>query len=138
MTTKKLDFPSATDAVFTGWKARHIQAMQNPRTLFEQAFTQMLAGWECYAQAHQTAYDSHILSDGVLGASWSVLGEGLLGLLNGELGRLDGGALDQTIRSQLEPQEGEETAPTTNAMPQAKEDTTDFEDALSLRKGGAV
>ena len=116
------------------WKTRHNRAMQNPRTLFEQAFAQMLSGWECYTLAHQAAYGSHILKDGVLGECWSAIGEGLLGLLNGELGGLDGGTMDRTIRDLLEPEEDEEDASEPDAAPEEEEET-DVQDSLSLRKG---
>ena len=53
--------------------------------------------------AHQDAYEFSIHADGVLGAAWAQIGEGLLGLLNGERGRLDGGTLDRAIRDLLEP-----------------------------------
>ena len=98
-----------TSSMLADWQARHYQAIRHPQTLFEQAFVQMLQGWECYAHAHQTAYKGHILSDGVLGDCWTAIGEGLLGLLNGELNRLDGGTLDRQIRGALlEPVKEEE------------------------------
>ena len=95
-------------SMLADWQARHSQAMRSPQTLFEQALVEMLTGWECYAHAHRTAYEAHILTDGVLGDCWSAIGEGLLGLLNGELNRLDGGILDRQIRNALTQPEEEE------------------------------
>ena len=98
--------PSAIEAETKYWMARHRQAILYPATLFERAIVEMLQGWERYATAHQSAYSSEILEDGVLGDAWSQIGEGLLGLLNGHLDRLDGGTLDRKIRDLLEPPSG--------------------------------
>ena len=135
MSAKKPAPFHAVGAGFRDWKARHNQAMQNPRTLFEQAFAQMLGGWHCYATAHQAAYESHILKDGVLGECWSAIGEGLLGLLNGELGGLDGGTLDGAIRNLLEPEEENEDTSEIDAAPEEGEEETDVKESFSLRKG---
>ena len=85
------------------WGKRHVRAMRSPATLYEQALVGMLHGWEDYAAAHREAYETKISADGVLGQHWFAIGDGLLGLLNGQLDRLDGGTLDRTIRTLLYP-----------------------------------
>lgn len=61
----------------------------------------MLTGWHHYAGVHQHQYESPIGDDGVLGPMWQAIGQALLGLLNGDLGRLDAGTLDAFIRTTL-------------------------------------
>lgn len=86
-----------------GWQDRHNSAvagrrlLNNPHSDFEQALRQLLAGWDEYAQTHRKAYESAIGEDGVLGKHWEEIGDALRGLLNGELGRFDGGTLDAFI-----------------------------------------
>lgn len=67
-------------------------------TIFSDAMRKMIVGWECYAIAHREAYESPIGEDYVLGEEWKAIGLALLGLLNGELGDLDGGDVDSLIR----------------------------------------
>jgi hypothetical protein len=96
----------------TGWKSRHLTAMAEPLgTLYgpenpthERAMVLMLRGWIEYAQAHKAAFDSDIGEDYVLGDEWFKIGEALRGLLNGDLGRLDGGTLDSIIADNLDQQ----------------------------------
>ena len=94
--------PKAAGFDRTGWSQRHIQAVTLPVDFFERAFVGMLGGWLLYADAHQKAYGSSIGDDGVLGREWAGIGAGLLGLLNGHLGRLDGGTLDNILRDALQ------------------------------------
>lgn len=90
----------------TGWQDRHFAAVlqhvkpatwNNPRIAMESGLLHMLQGWLEYADAHRAAYDSPIGEDGVLGPAWQEMGEGLRSLLNGDLGRMDGGTLDGVI-----------------------------------------
>jgi hypothetical protein len=83
------------------WQRRHNDAVTAPRAGFEAAIVAMLRGWATYAQAHRDAYDSPIGDDGVLGPEWAAIGHAMLGLLNGDLQRLDGGTLDAFIRDTL-------------------------------------
>src|SRR5437879_5850167 len=78
----------------SGWQDRHDAALNSPRSAFEKALTQMLNGWEAYADAQKARYDSLIGDDGVLGPNWEAIGDALRGLLNGESGRLDCGTVD--------------------------------------------
>jgi hypothetical protein len=52
-----------------------------------------------YADAYDQTYgsDSTLGLDGVLGEGWLDMARGWRALLNGELGRLDGGALDSAL-----------------------------------------
>jgi hypothetical protein len=64
---------------------------------FEAGLCHMLTGLAQYAGAHVRQYGSPIAEDGVLGVAWRESLAGLRQLLNGELGRLDGGTLDHAI-----------------------------------------
>lgn len=79
------------------WLRRHLWAIGNPRTEFERALVGMLLAWLAYADAHESAYGSAIGEDGVLGPEWAAIGVALHGLLNGDLGELDGGTLDRLL-----------------------------------------
>jgi hypothetical protein len=85
----------------TGWQDRHDNAMAFPRPGFEAAIVGMLKGWHNYAVSAKLAHGSPIGDDGVLGPEWQAIGQALLGLLNGDIGRLDGGTLDGFIRNTL-------------------------------------
>ncbi len=58
----------------------------------------MLVGWLAYARVHQDRHENAVGNDGFLGDHWEALGRAILGLLNGETGRLDCGTLDKLIR----------------------------------------
>jgi hypothetical protein len=88
-----------------GWKERHREAVLCPHWDYERALVQMLSGWLRYADAVQNRWESGIGQDGVLGPSWAEIGSGLRGLLNGELGRLDGGTLDALLVNTLREEE---------------------------------
>jgi hypothetical protein len=98
----------------TGWQTRHFDAINTlrardimpgvnaqPRKSQERALVIMLQGWLAYADAHRAAFDSLISEDGVLGPSWLDIGKAMLTMLNGELGRMDGGTLDGVIRDAM-------------------------------------
>ena len=89
----------------SGWQTRHLSAINAPKSEFEKAFVELLSGWLRYADSHAQAYKSRIGDDGVLGAYWAQIGAGLRGLLNGELGRFDGGTLDSVLVSAMEAQD---------------------------------
>ena len=77
---------------------RHYRAWYGPASSHEGAIRNLLLGLADYADAHQEAYRSPIGEDGVLGECWLEVARGLIGLLNGESGRLDCGTIDATIR----------------------------------------
>lgn len=85
------------------WKARHTQAWLYPNAT-ERPMVAMLKGWATYATQHQTAYESPIGEDYVLGPEWAKIGFALRGMLNGALDRLDGGTLDSFICDRLNAQ----------------------------------
>ena len=78
------------------WWARHVQGMWKP-TGPERPVIHMIEAWLDYADYHETAYESNIGADYVLGEAWQRMGRNLRSMLDGELGRLDGGTLDSVI-----------------------------------------
>ena len=83
------------------WAARHRRAVNYPQGS-EIGVVLLLKGWDAYANAHGAIYESRIGEDYVLGPEWAKIGGAILSLLNGDLGRLDGGSLDHVIRHNLE------------------------------------
>ncbi len=77
----------------------HTRALANPRNGFEMAIAALFLGLNEYAEAHRDQYHSPVGDDGVLGEHWQAIASGLIGLLNGDTGRLDCGTLDGAIRS---------------------------------------
>lgn len=82
--------------------AHHTEAMRQPLPGFEHAVVLMFRGLTEYADAHAKRYGGRVADDHVLGESWHWLGEALIGLLNGETGRLDCGTLDGQIRDLID------------------------------------
>lgn len=88
-----------------GWGERHASALNavatvessSPARLHEAGIVQMLKGWALYADAHYNQFESLIGHDYVLGPAWLEMGKSLRTLLNGEMGRLDGGMTDGLI-----------------------------------------
>jgi len=64
---------------------------------FEAALVPLIVGAARYADAHAERYESVIGDDGVLGPNFRDILIGIRGLLNGQLGRLDGGTLDHML-----------------------------------------
>ena len=80
------------------WKRQHQAAFRNPRGI-ERGLLQLIQGMSDYAAAYHTEYpDSTLGDDGILGEGFADIVRGTLTLLNGSLGRLDGGSLDASIR----------------------------------------
>ena len=82
------------------WGNRHLSAIRHP-IASERSIVVLLRGWLEYADQHKARFESTIGEDGFLGPEWAKMGSSLLELLNGELGRLDGGTLDSIIREAL-------------------------------------
>ena len=78
---------------------QHQAAMINPQGF--EVIVLVYNAWNEYANTYNRRYESFIGDDYVLGPAWAKIGQGLLGLLNGELGRLDGGLMDGGIRATL-------------------------------------
>lgn len=85
--TRKADGP---------WILRHAAACRLPKGT--ELIVRLIHAWGLYAAAHYREHGRLIGEDAVLGASWKRMGHELLVLLNGDLGRLDGGSLDHGIR----------------------------------------
>lgn len=75
----------------------HNVAFREPREAFESGLVALVTGLAQYADSHREAYGSPLANDGVIGESWREAVSGVRGLLNGERGRLDGGALDGAL-----------------------------------------
>jgi hypothetical protein len=84
----------------TDWRARHNTAVTLPITrisTLESSLVYMLRGWYDYARQHEQRFESKIGDDGFLGPAWEEMGDNLRTLLNGDIGRLDGGTVDGFI-----------------------------------------
>lgn len=92
------DFPAGN---MGDWQGRHRLAVHAPRDGEERSIVWMLRAWLQYADSHRNRFESGIGEDYILGPKWETIGRGILGLLNGETGRLDCGTLDGCIRSAL-------------------------------------
>ncbi len=80
-----------------GWQDRHDLAVKSLIPC-EYSIVSMAQGWALYAQNQKRRHGSSIGEDYVLGPEWAQIGKGILGLLNGETGRLDCGTVDGFIR----------------------------------------
>lgn len=90
-----------------GWNRRHTDAFSAVPswagdTRQEYGMIQMIRGWAEYADAHFHRFETVIGEDYFLGPLWLEIGKSLRGLLNGELGRLDGGTLDGLLLEIIE------------------------------------
>lgn len=89
-------------------EASHNEARRLPATGYERALVHMLNGWKTYADAARADLSEKgeepfvMADDGVLGEHWADMGRALRGLLNGEMGRLDGGRLSSEISQTFE------------------------------------
>ncbi len=79
-----------------------VQKKINAQRRHEVAIAAMVKGLAEYAYAYNAAYGSNLASDHVLGEYWETIAHALRGLLNGEIGRLDGGLTDKAICEALE------------------------------------
>ena len=79
-----------------GYWQRHEDALNHPRGV-ELPIAYMLGAWLLYADIHRERYRSGIGEDGVLGLEWAKIGAAIRGLLNGDCGRIDCGAVDAVI-----------------------------------------
>lgn len=82
---------------FPPYLIRHIQALDCPQG-FEEPIVLISRALRLYAEQHAERYESPIGADYVLGDHWKDIARGLIGLLNGETGRLDCGTIDGAIR----------------------------------------
>ncbi|HEY7195492.1 MAG TPA: hypothetical protein VH439_17245 [Gemmatimonadales bacterium] len=90
----------------TDWARRHVAAFSRAATLVYRAdvaepagaVVNLIVALGAYADAHYQRYETAIGTDGVLGQAWAEIAQGILTLLNGDLGPLDGGTCDGMIR----------------------------------------
>lgn len=85
-----------------GVQPAHREALKSPTPGFEAAIVGMLRALAQYADAHRQRYGDTIKEDRIIGEYWHWLGEALIGLLNGETGRLDCGVVDGFIRGLID------------------------------------
>lgn len=79
------------------WQERHATAFRRP-VGNEAPITRMLEALADYADNHKQQFDRDLADDGFLGPVWLEMCRSFLQLLNGDLGRLDGGTLDKSVR----------------------------------------
>lgn len=89
-----------------GWQSRHTRAVIGSFAHIlcsdnEHAIGRAIGAWCDYARNHAERFGSPIGQDYVLGPAWARWGFALRELLNGELGRLDGGTLDTILHDNL-------------------------------------
>jgi hypothetical protein len=84
---------------FEAWYDRHMSAVRAPSVGHERAIVGMFVALQEMAEAHRERFESPIGEDGVLGVYWADIANGLIGMLDGEAGRLDCGTLDGAIRN---------------------------------------
>lgn len=116
----------------------HREAMTRPQPGFERGVVTLFRGLAEYADAHRKQYGSIIMDDGVIGEYWHWLGEALIGLLNGDTGRLDCGTLDGQIRDLIERGGTEEAVREARALTAVEQPTPTPQPARSRSKKPAV
>jgi len=79
------------------WKERHARAYRTPRQGVERALRSIIDGLEEYARGHEAANGSKLSEDYILGEYWISAWSDVRGLLNGDIGRFDGGSLDRRL-----------------------------------------
>jgi hypothetical protein len=84
------------------WGQRHYAAAFAPNRETGECVITLIHAAAHYADQHQARYESKIGDDGVLGPHWESIVRGIMGLLNGDCGRLDCGTLDKLLRDMLE------------------------------------
>lgn len=88
------------------WARQHLEAWSAHRLQDSQRVKRpivaMILACADYADAHEKRFESGIGEDGVLGLEWESMVKAVRGLLNGELGGLDGGTLDSLLCRMLE------------------------------------
>lgn len=65
---------------------------------FQSSLESILGGLSDYADAHKARYGTPIGADYYISEQWTTTANGLLGLLNGETGRIDCGTFDGQVR----------------------------------------
>lgn len=95
--------------------SEHKSALASPAPGFERALVAIVKALAEYADAHRQRYGGTIKSDYIIGECWYALGSSVIGLLDGETGRLDCGTLDGFIRDLIDSDAGPEATRTVMA-----------------------
>jgi len=90
-TTTQIGAPAA-------WAERHLAGWRSP-VGFEVALKYMVLALDQYGSEMRRQFGREVGNDGVLGPAYRDIVEAVLTLLNGDLGRLDGGTLDKLVRA---------------------------------------
>ena len=85
------------DLTQTYWHKRHSEARANPSRPEELAIVAFLRGITEYNLRYRREYGEGVETDGVLGHGIACIFRGVRVLLDGELGRLDGGLVWQEL-----------------------------------------
>ena len=80
------------------WAERHLAAWRAPEG-FEIALKAMIVGLSVYGRETQRQFSSQLGADYFLGPACKEIAEAIIVLLNGDLGRFDGGTLDALVRA---------------------------------------
>jgi hypothetical protein len=80
----------------TGWDVRHNMALVSPKGP-EIGIVRLLSGLEDYMASHAARYDDEVYQDGVLADGVAAIARGIRILLNGNIGRLDSGTIDERL-----------------------------------------
>ena len=80
----------------TTWHYRHDQALADPDAV-EAPIVNLLKVLDTYDRQHVTRFGSATANDYVLGAAWLEIAKATRTMLNGDIGRLDGGSLDRIL-----------------------------------------
>jgi hypothetical protein len=91
------------------WMRRHMMAWElsdagesTGKMKLEATVRDLVIAWARHGEAHRIVHGTNIGEDQYLGFAWKAQAQALLMMLNGELGRLDGGTLDKIIRAVAE------------------------------------
>ncbi len=68
----------------------------------ERPIVKLWTAWTDYAQEYKKRYEQDIQEDYILGDAWRELGQNLLRLLDGNIGRLDAGTLESIVTENLQ------------------------------------
>lgn len=80
------------------WAERHLEAWRNPQG-FELPIWHLIRGLAQYGARTREEYGSKVGNDGFLGPAWKDIADSIRTLLNGNLGRFDGGTLDALLHA---------------------------------------
>jgi hypothetical protein len=80
------------------WAERHLAAWRNPEG-FEIALKSLIVGLHHYGRSMRVEFATLASEDSFLGPAFVEIARSIVVLLNGKLGRFDGGTLDALVRA---------------------------------------